>query len=165
MTSLDEGYEVSSVFLDISKAFDKVWHKGLLFKLSQNYISGNLLNILSNFLSNRKHGTIVRCRKQIVLSKDKHLCRKTSTRRFLKVPSRTIVIYLMVYLLIQSYLLIIDLYSLWHWHFCSDPGPVLYEGIGAFFGDTFSEKKGILIAFTTLTLWHGAFLWILRNFL
>lgn len=126
LTSLDEGYDVSSVFLDISKAFDKIWHKGLLFKLSQNYIYGNLLNILSNFLSNRKHGTIVPCRKQIVLSKDKHLCRKTSTRRFLKVPSRTIVIYLVVYLLIQSYLLIIDLYSLWYWHFCSDPGPVLY---------------------------------------
>ena len=49
--SFDEGFEVRSVFLDISKTFDKVWHKGLIFKLSQNGISGNLLDILSDFLS------------------------------------------------------------------------------------------------------------------
>ena len=43
-----------SVFLDFSKSFDKVWHKVLLFKLSQNGISSNLLHILSSFLSYRK---------------------------------------------------------------------------------------------------------------
>ena len=32
--SFDEGLEVRSVFFDFSKAFDKVWHKDLLFKLS-----------------------------------------------------------------------------------------------------------------------------------
>ena len=31
--------EVRTVFLDISKAFDKVWHDGLIFKLKQNGIS------------------------------------------------------------------------------------------------------------------------------
>ena len=43
-----------SVFLDFSKSFDKVWHKVLLFKLSQNGISNNLLHLLSSFLSDRK---------------------------------------------------------------------------------------------------------------
>ena len=42
------------VFLDISKAFDKVWYKGLLYKLKQNGISGKLLSIIADFLSNRK---------------------------------------------------------------------------------------------------------------
>ena len=30
--SFDNGYEVRGVFLDISKAFDKVWHNGLIYK-------------------------------------------------------------------------------------------------------------------------------------
>ena len=45
--------EVRAVFLDISKAFDKVWHEGLLFKLKQNGISGNLLNLFKSYLSDR----------------------------------------------------------------------------------------------------------------
>ena len=34
--------EVRSVFLDISKAFDKVWQEGLLFKIKSTGISGEL---------------------------------------------------------------------------------------------------------------------------
>ena len=45
---------VRAAFLDISKAFDKVWHQGLLYKLKQNGILGNLLETLSNFLIDRK---------------------------------------------------------------------------------------------------------------
>ena len=33
-TSFNIGLEVRSVFLDISKAFDKVWHKGLMLTLN-----------------------------------------------------------------------------------------------------------------------------------
>ena len=57
--SIDEGYETRGVFLDISKAFDKVWHEGLVFKLKQNGISGNLLNIFEDFLRNRKQRVVL----------------------------------------------------------------------------------------------------------
>ena len=40
--------------MNISKAFDKVWHEGIIFKLKQNGISDDLLNISSDFLKNRK---------------------------------------------------------------------------------------------------------------
>ena len=45
--------EVRSVFLDISKAFDKVWHKGLLYKLKCMGISGEIYKLLENYLSGR----------------------------------------------------------------------------------------------------------------
>ena len=41
--SFDDSLEVRAVFLDISKAFDKVWHKSPIFKLKQNCISGKVL--------------------------------------------------------------------------------------------------------------------------
>ena len=44
--------EMRANFLDISKAFDKVWHEGLLFKLEHIGISGNLLSLLKSLLSN-----------------------------------------------------------------------------------------------------------------
>ena len=46
--------ELRAVFLDISKAFDKVWHDGLLFKLKQNGVSGKLLKFFESYLHNRK---------------------------------------------------------------------------------------------------------------
>ena len=42
-SSFDDNYEVRGVFLDISKAFDKVWHEGIIHKLKRNGISGNFL--------------------------------------------------------------------------------------------------------------------------
>ena len=49
-SSFDECLEVRSVLLDISKAFDKVWHDDIVFKLTQNDILENLLNLLHDFL-------------------------------------------------------------------------------------------------------------------
>ena len=52
--SSDNGFEVRCVFFDVSKVFDKVWHDGLIFKLSQYTISGNLLQFVKSFLKNHK---------------------------------------------------------------------------------------------------------------
>ena len=45
--------------LDISKAFDKVWHEGLLLKLKLNGISSHLLNLFSDFLDERYQRTVL----------------------------------------------------------------------------------------------------------
>ena len=42
--------EVRSEFLDISKAFDKVWHEGLLHKINSMDISGELYSLLESYL-------------------------------------------------------------------------------------------------------------------
>ena len=57
--SFDHGYEARGVFLDILKAFDKVWHNGLIYKLKQNGVSGNLLNLIIDFLDARKQRVVL----------------------------------------------------------------------------------------------------------
>ena len=57
--SFDKGFEVGGVFLDISKALDQVGREGLIFKLKQNGISGNLPNLLCDFLRNRKQRVLL----------------------------------------------------------------------------------------------------------
>ena len=52
--SFDDTFEVRAVFVDISKAFDKVWHKCLIFKFKQNSISDKILNIITDLLNFRK---------------------------------------------------------------------------------------------------------------
>ena len=59
-----KSFEVRGVFFDISKAFDKIWDEGLLLKLNQNGISGNLWKLLRDCLS---------CRKERVVLKGQHL--------------------------------------------------------------------------------------------
>ena len=39
--------------LDISKAFDRVWHAGLLHKLKSYGVSGQIFGLISSFFSNR----------------------------------------------------------------------------------------------------------------
>ena len=56
--SFEEGFEVRRVFLDIYKTL-KVWHEGLLLKLNQNGISGNLLKLLRDFFSCRKQQVVL----------------------------------------------------------------------------------------------------------
>ena len=42
--------DVRSVYLDISKAFDRVWHEGLIFKLRRCGVSDKLLLLIQSFL-------------------------------------------------------------------------------------------------------------------
>ena len=51
--------EVRSVFLEMSKAFDKVWHEGLLYKLKSMGISGEFYDLLENYLSGRLQRVIL----------------------------------------------------------------------------------------------------------
>ena len=56
MEDLDE---TRALFLDISKAFDKVWHEGLIFKLKSNGISGPLLNFFDSYLKERRQRVVL----------------------------------------------------------------------------------------------------------
>ena len=47
------------IFVDISKAFDKVWHEGLLFKLETIDISVNSLKLFQSFLSDRRQRVVL----------------------------------------------------------------------------------------------------------
>ena len=80
LSAFDDNHEVSGVFLDISKAFDRVWHEGWLFKLQQNEISGELITLIKNFMS---------CRTQSVVLNDQHsswayMSKRASKRAYLK---------------------------------------------------------------------------------
>ena len=44
--------DVSNIFLNVSKAFDEVWHEGLLCKLETYCVKGEVLNLLYNYLFN-----------------------------------------------------------------------------------------------------------------
>ena len=50
----DCGCEDEDVLLNISKACDKVWNDGIIFKLEQNGISATLQKLLHDVLVNRK---------------------------------------------------------------------------------------------------------------
>ena len=52
--AVDSGKEVRVVFCDISKAFDRVWHDGLIFKLNEIGISNIMLTWFKSYLSNRR---------------------------------------------------------------------------------------------------------------
>ena len=49
----DPTLEVPRVFLDMLKAFDKVCHEGLIYKLRQVDFSGEALALIRSFLNNR----------------------------------------------------------------------------------------------------------------
>ena len=57
--SFDNDLEVRKVFLDIPTAVDKIWHEGLILKLSCNGLSGNLLYLLKDLFKYRKQKVVL----------------------------------------------------------------------------------------------------------
>ena len=52
--------DVRSAFFDISKSFDKDWHKSLLFKLQASGVEGQLLVLHKDDLHNRKQNSSIK---------------------------------------------------------------------------------------------------------
>ena len=57
--AVDSGKEVRVVFCDISKAFDWVWHRGLIHKLRDIGCSDAIIKWFSSYLSNRRQRTVL----------------------------------------------------------------------------------------------------------
>ena len=55
----DQNKITHGLFLDISAAFDKVWHNGLIAKLNQIGINGSFLSTLQTYLSGRRQVVVV----------------------------------------------------------------------------------------------------------
>ena len=54
LNAFDKGLEVRGTFFDISKAFDKVWHDGLIFKLCQKCYKSRYHQHFKKFFSQQK---------------------------------------------------------------------------------------------------------------
>ena len=57
--ALEAGKDVCMIFLDVSKAFDRVWHAGLLYKCKSMGISGDLYKWINDYLSDRQIRAVV----------------------------------------------------------------------------------------------------------
>ena len=57
--AVDQKKELRIVFCDISKAFDKVWHKGIIYKLRAMGISGKLLKWFESYLQDRHQRVVI----------------------------------------------------------------------------------------------------------
>ena len=57
--ALDNHKEILFLFFYISKAFDRVWHKGMLHKLQQYGIKGNVLHWIKNYLTDRHQKVVL----------------------------------------------------------------------------------------------------------
>ena len=58
ISNMDRGRDVRFVFCDVSKAFDKIWHKGLLFKLKLTGVSKQLISWIESYLSDRQQKVV-----------------------------------------------------------------------------------------------------------
>ena len=70
--------DAHSVYLDTSKAFYRVWHDGLIYKLRQNGVSGQCLALIRSFLADRMQRTVLYGKK----SQWENLCRSSTGINF-----------------------------------------------------------------------------------
>ncbi len=56
---LDDSNDVCLVFLDVSKAFDKVYHRALIHKLESYGIEGDLLHWIESYLDGRRQRVVI----------------------------------------------------------------------------------------------------------
>ena len=64
---INDGKDTCKVFLEVSKAFDKVWHEGLTFKIKQMGITGCLFEWLKSYISQRYQNVVLN-------GMESHLC-------------------------------------------------------------------------------------------
>ena len=60
--AIDDGKEIriqNVILCDISKVFDRVWHKGLLYKLKSIGIDNTVLKWFESYLSNRRQQVVI----------------------------------------------------------------------------------------------------------
>ena len=58
--TLDNGVTAQAVFVDVSKAFDRVWHRGLVSELEAIGIRGTLLEWFKDYLMERKLAVVIK---------------------------------------------------------------------------------------------------------
>ena len=62
LKAFEEGKEIKVVFCDISKAFDRFWHRELLFKLKSIGLSDEFIERFSDYLSNIRQRVCIKGR-------------------------------------------------------------------------------------------------------
>jgi hypothetical protein len=55
---MDKGIDIRFVFCDVSKAFDKGWHKGLLFKFKLTGVNEQLISWIESYLLDRQQKVV-----------------------------------------------------------------------------------------------------------
>jgi len=58
--ALDDKLDVRIVFCDVSKAFDRVWHQGLIHKLNTIGVTGPLLSWFKSYLKDRQQRVLIK---------------------------------------------------------------------------------------------------------
>jgi hypothetical protein len=58
MTAFENQTPLTLTFCDVSKAFDRVWIKALIYKLEKHGVRGDILELFKTYLTDRKHKVV-----------------------------------------------------------------------------------------------------------